>query len=531
MLRSLAPGAAPLELARLPLPVEARAWACPAEEPTRAFAMGAAVGGRATARGAAAATPCLPVNLTRRMLVSFLSLGKIGMSADGRPVVRLRGKQPLGRRARPDDPATIIATVWRESGRPGAQKLAQAMRRRGLRITEREAAAFVRGQVANQLFRNPPPSRGRVTAPSSESRWQADIIDYTSRDAGANGGFRYALVIVDVFNRLTVAEPLKDKGAGAVLEAWRTILSELPPGTQPRILDTDVGAEFLGVFGEHLRRTGVIHIQKDPRQKDAIAVVDSAIGRLKQAIAKELADTGGERWVDALPRAVDALNDRPHPHLYGAAPNDTDSNPHLFRLLSANAGFDILENSRQTRAAEEQLREAKAFRVLLPKREWPRADQARYSSQVFKVAGVQAGYVTDSAGVRTQVRFALPVPDSSASVELPMAIRSGDAARDAARRQALEPFITALKARLGTRSLNLRQAAKFLSTIPGYADAVKTARLVKGGFRTIAQLYDDLELFGGDGDDTRVAVKGVLRNRRLNGKQPPEERPGAARPG
>ena len=28
------------------------------------------------------------------------------------------------------------------------------MRRRGLRITEREAAAFVRGQVANQLFRN-----------------------------------------------------------------------------------------------------------------------------------------------------------------------------------------------------------------------------------------------------------------------------------------------------------------------------------------------------------------------------------------
>ena len=74
MLRSLAPGAAPLEPARLPLPVEARAWACPAEEPTRAFAMGAAVGGRAAARGAAAATPCLPVNLTRRMLVSFLSL-------------------------------------------------------------------------------------------------------------------------------------------------------------------------------------------------------------------------------------------------------------------------------------------------------------------------------------------------------------------------------------------------------------------------------------------------------------------------
>lgn len=411
------------------------------------------------------------------------------------------------------DQTSLLATVWRESGRPGAQKLAQAMRRRGYRVSQQEAAAFVRSQTANQIFRNPPPSRGKVTAPRGDSRWQADLIDYTSRDAAVNGGFRFVLVIVDVWSRLVVAEALKDKSASAVLAAWQLILSELPADTRPRILDTDIGPEFLGVFTDHLRRNGTLHIQRDPRQKDAIAVVDSAIGRLKQAIAKELTDTGGERWVDALPRAVDALNDRPHPHLFGAAPNDTDSNANLRRLLDTNAGFDILENSKQTRAAETVLREAGAYRVLLPKREWPRADQARYSSQVFRVASVNAGYVTDTDGVRTQVRFALPVPASSTSVELPLAIRSGNVARDAARRQALEPFATALKAHLGNRSLTIQQAATFMTTIPGYSEAVKIAGLTKGGLRSVAQLFDDLELFGGDGADTKVAVKGVLRNR------------------
>ena len=52
------------------------------------------------------------------------------------------------------------------------------------------------------------------------------------------------------------------------------------------MLDTDVGGEFGGVFGAALNAEGIVHIQRDPRHKDSLAVVDSVIARLKQAMGK-----------------------------------------------------------------------------------------------------------------------------------------------------------------------------------------------------------------------------------------------------
>ena len=258
---------------------------------------------------------------------------------------------------------------------------------------------------------------------------------------------------------------------------------------------------------------GIIHIQKDPRHKDALAVVDSAIARLKQAMGKEMTETGSERWVDALPRAVRALNSRPHPHLFDAAPEDLQSdteqeNTELARHVDAQAGVDILANAKQSQQVVDKLREAGAYRVLLPKREWPRVDQPRWSSDVHHVHGVKGGYVTDDNGERTQVRFALPVPANSVDVEPPTALRGGNAVRNAARRQALEPFVTALVAHLQVlgRSITLQDAGSFLATLPGYTDMVRRLGMYPGGFRTVAALFDDLRL-AGDGAQTRVEVR------------------------
>jgi hypothetical protein len=84
-----------------------------------------------------------------------------------------------------------------------------------------------------------------------------------------------------------------------------------------------------------LHKLGVIHIQKDPRHKDGLAVVDATIARLKIIIGKELEETHSRCWVKALPKAVKALNERPHDHLLGAAPVDVDKNPVLRYALDA----------------------------------------------------------------------------------------------------------------------------------------------------------------------------------------------------
>ena len=279
------------------------------------------------------------------------------------------------------------------------------------------------------------------------------------------------------------------------------------------MLDTGVGGDCGGVFGAALNAEGIVHVQRDTRHKDALAMVESVIVRLKQAMGKDMSETGSERWVDALPRAVSALNSRPHPHVFDAAPEDLQSeteqdNKELARQVDVQAGVDILANAKQSQQATDKLREAGAYRVLLPKREWPRVDQPRWSAEVHRVQNVRGGYVTDTAGERTQLRFALPVPANSADVEAPRALRGGNAARNTARRQALEPFVTALVAHLQVlgRSASLQEAGSFLATLPGYTDMVRRLNLHAGGIRAVAALFDDLML-AGDGAETRVEVR------------------------
>ena len=217
--------------------------------------------------------------------------------------------------------------------------------------------------------------------------------------------------------------------------------------------------------------------------------------------------------MDALPRAVSALNRRPHPHVFDAAPEDLQSeteqdNKELARQVDVQAGVDILANAKQSQEAADKLKEAGAYRVLLPKREWPRVDQPRWSAEVHRVQNVGGGYVTDTAGERTQLRCALPVPANSADVEAHKALRGGNAARHTARRQALEPFVTALVAHLQVlgRSASLQEVGSFLATLPGYTDMVRRLNLHAGGIRAVAALFDDLML-AGDGAETRVEVR------------------------
>lgn len=133
-----------------------------------------------------------------------------------------------------------LATVWRAIGRPGATELAAAMRQRGFKVSQQRINHFVREQPTAQVFQSRPPSKGKVTAASRDSRWQADTINFSARGAEVIRGYRYALVVVDVWSRMVMAEPTKDLRAPTVLAAWRAMLAAFG-NRRPLMLDTDVG--------------------------------------------------------------------------------------------------------------------------------------------------------------------------------------------------------------------------------------------------------------------------------------------------
>ena len=414
---------------------------------------------------------------------------------------RIVGKQttPLARLT----PEERLKEFWVKTGRASAIVLVHYARTKGYNIPTSEAVRFIKAQTAGQVFRPPPPSNGHVTSPDIDAKWQLDLIDYSSKDAAKNNGFKYALVAVDVFSRRVMAAPMRSKTAADAAAALQQIKDV--GGFWPSVVDTDVGAEFDGAFERLLRTNTIVHVVKDPRHKDALAVVDSAIARIKEAIGKELNETGSESWAAALPRAVEALNARRNYHLMGSSVDEFDRNPDLQYLMQKKAGEEILDNEQLVSKKLAALEAAGHYRTLLPKRDWLRKDQAKWSGTVFKVDRIlNSRYVLSTDGHTHEIRFTLPVPAESESRSAPQGMQRGDAERDRDRREILRPFIEALKAHLGADLMTLKQAGLWLSKVPGYAEALERVKLRR--FRDAAELFPDLQLEG-EGHGTTVRVR------------------------
>ena len=123
-----------------------------------------------------------------------------------------------------------LQAVYDAAGRPGAAKLRDAARRRGLDVTLKEAQDFVRGQSTAQVFAPPPKSQGKVTSPELNRRWQADLMDFKAQDPENNKGYRAALLVVDIFSRYAYAEPLETKTSEEVAAAFQRILARVRTG-------------------------------------------------------------------------------------------------------------------------------------------------------------------------------------------------------------------------------------------------------------------------------------------------------------
>ena len=98
--------------------------------------------------------------------------------------------------------------------------------------------------------------RGRVVVSGIDDQWDADLASF-ARDSDENDGYRYLLVVIDIFSRYAWIQPIKDKTAKEVVRAFNKILSE---GRKPRRLRTDAGKEFTSkLFQENLRAKNIPH--------------------------------------------------------------------------------------------------------------------------------------------------------------------------------------------------------------------------------------------------------------------------------
>lgn len=135
--------------------------------------------------------------------------------------------------------------------------------------------------------------------------FQADLIDM-QQFKGSNRGYRYILIVIDVFSKKAYARPLKDKTAKSTTEAMEIIFNQI--GQRIRNLQTDDGKEFFNIQMRQLlaRYDGINHYSTYSVKKASI--VERLIRTIKRKIYMYFTLHGSNKWYDILEEFIHIYN-------------------------------------------------------------------------------------------------------------------------------------------------------------------------------------------------------------------------------
>lgn len=163
--------------------------------------------------------------------------------------------------------------------------------------------------------------RARIFVNSISVMFQTDLFDM-QRLSRYNSGFRYILLLVDVYSRRIWAKPLKNKTGQVVAENMRQILMNIKQLgiLAPRaLIFSDLGSEYWNVdFAAVLDNFNITHLALRAKLKCSMAELS---GRwLLDRIYKFMHAKDTKNWVDNFSKFVVAKNNRKLPRLGGLAP-------------------------------------------------------------------------------------------------------------------------------------------------------------------------------------------------------------------
>jgi|688.fasta_scaffold29059_7 hypothetical protein len=133
-------------------------------------------------------------------------------------------------------------------------------------------------------------------------------------------GFKYFLVLIDVFSRHLYVEALKDKTAATVKKAFQKIFSNFTsPITK---LETDQGGEFTGLKS-FFKKENIIFKIKTGSNKASFS--EHSIYLIKKNLYSAMRSKISTDWPTFLPSIVEALNEKPLKKLGYFSPSEINN--------------------------------------------------------------------------------------------------------------------------------------------------------------------------------------------------------------
>ena len=150
-------------------------------------------------------------------------------------------------------------------------------------------------------------TRRRVIVNGIDEAWCSDIVEM-QKFSRWNAGYRYLLMVLDVFSKYGWIVPLKDKKGETVMNAFKTILKE---GRKPKYLWTDKGKEYYNKHVKELLDKNKITLYSTENEEKS-SVCERWNRTIKSKMWKQFTVQGNTQYLDMLPKLVKQYNNTKH---------------------------------------------------------------------------------------------------------------------------------------------------------------------------------------------------------------------------
>lgn len=260
----------------------------------------------------------------------------------------------------------------------GADKIYKAAKLLNAEITREDVEDYLIRQRTYTLYKPVVRKFKRLrTKPNGlNTDWQADLADMR-RFSEHNQGYCYFLVCVDVLSRRMYTEPLRRTTSVESMRAFDAIFES--SRVLPWKLFTDNGNEFeSAVMRKYFDKKDILKFSAKTNKFSKASVAERAIRTIKERLYKYFSEQNTLRWIDALPRLVQSINNSVC-RVTGMAPNDVNEN---------NAG-DLMKQlyHPKTNAKNARYHEGDYVRIAALKPAFAK-HTANYTDQIFRVKKV-----------------------------------------------------------------------------------------------------------------------------------------------
>lgn len=291
-----------------------------------------------------------------------------------------------------------LRELYYTPGKPGAyvgpEKFYQAVKQEGkYKIGRQRIRQFLNNEDSYSLYKPIRKTfpRSKVKVNTIDSMWDGDLAD-VSNIASHNDGYKFLLVLNDIFSRYLFIVPLKNKHHQNIVDGLKLVFQKR---RKPNTLRTNKGSEFKNRWVKaFLKKEGIhaIYTQNETKANYAERVIRTKKNLMYRYFMKNRI----YRFINILQDLVKSYNKRPHRSLGGNAPaNVNKENADEIRLESFLSGKTKLDvNQSKTLGRSKEKKRAKPFfkfkigddvRLSQLKHPFQRDYQQKWTEEFFKV--------------------------------------------------------------------------------------------------------------------------------------------------